>query len=54
MRKLCFIINYNMSQCNPLGTLSGEQALWERQRGLAPWEEAGAEREAQAERDQGE
>lgn len=33
-----------MSQCKPLGSLCGEQALWERQWGLALGEEAGAER----------
>ena len=34
-RKLCFIISYIMSQFNnPLGTLDGEQALWERPPGL--------------------
>lgn len=33
-----------MSQCKPLGSLYGEQALWEGQQGLALWEEAGAQR----------
>lgn len=33
-----------MSQCKPLGSLYGEQAVWERPRGLALGEEAGAER----------
>ena len=34
-RKWCFIIYYIMSQFNnPLGTLDGEQALWERPPGL--------------------
>lgn len=45
MRKLCFIISYNTSQCKPFRN-SGEQALWERQRGPAPWEEAVAPGEA--------
>lgn len=53
MRKLCFIISYNMSQCNSLGSLYGEQALWERQPALPLGGRLGPEGRPRRERAQG-
>ena len=53
MRKLCFIISYNMSQCNSLGSLYGEQALWERQPALPLGGRLGPEGRPRCERAQG-